>query len=93
MSPTKIAQIGKMKVNAIISGIKLVDNVLRICCFASASAGKSPQIRCTTDSVPQNFSLATLTGLLKIGYRLAIIIILQTLGLVEQSVNIISSEE
>ena len=72
MSPTKIAQIGKMKVNAIesamngISGIELADNVLRICCFASASAGKSPQISCTTDSVPQKFSLATLTGLLKI---------------------------
>ena len=47
MSPKKIAQIGKMKVNANesamngISGIELVDNVLRICCFASASAGKA----------------------------------------------------
>ena len=49
-----------------ISGIELVDNVHRSCCFASASAGKRPQIRCTTDSVPQKFSLATLTGILKI---------------------------
>ena len=61
-----------MKVNAIesamneISGIELADNVLRSCFFASASTGKCPQIRCTVDSVPQKFSLATLTGLWKI---------------------------
>ena len=47
-----------------ISGIELADNVLRSCCFATASAGT--QIRCTTDSAPQNVSLATLTGLSKI---------------------------
>ena len=47
MSPTKITQIGKMKVNAIesamneISGIELADNVLRSCCFATASAGNA----------------------------------------------------
>ena len=58
-----------MKVNAIesamneISGIKLADNVLHSCFFASASAGKCPQIRCTVDSVPHKFSLATPTGL------------------------------
>ena len=45
MNPTKITQIGKKKVNAIeramneISGIELADNVLRSCCFATASAG------------------------------------------------------
>ena len=66
-----------MKVNAIesamneISGIELAVNVLRSCFFASASADKCPQIRCTTDSVPQNFSLATLTGLWKIHRLLA----------------------
>ena len=49
---------GKTKVYAIasamneISGIELADNVLRSCCFARASAGKCPQIRCVTDSVP-----------------------------------------
>ena len=70
MNPTKITQIGKTKVNAIesamneISGIELADNVLHICCFASA--GKCPEIRCTTDSFPQKDSLATLTGLWKI---------------------------
>ena len=67
MNATKINQTGKTKVNAIesamneISDIELADNVLSSCCFASASAGKSPQIRCTTDSVLQNFSVATLT--------------------------------
>ena len=72
MNPTKITQIGKKKVNAIervmneISGIELVDNVLRSCCFASASAGKCPQITYTTDSVPQKVSLAMLAGLWKI---------------------------
>ena len=30
-----------------------------------ASAGKCSHIRCTTDSVPQKVSLATLTGILK----------------------------
>ena len=47
MNPTKITQIGKKKVNAIeramneISGIELADNVLRSCCFATASAGNA----------------------------------------------------
>ena len=100
MNPTKITQIGKTKVNAIesamneISGIELADNVLRSCCFATASAGKCPQIRCTTDSASQKVSLATLIGLSKINRRqLVIIIIFQKLGLVKQSVNIISSED
>ena len=100
MNPTKITQIGKTKVNVIesamneISGIELADNVLRSCCFATTSAGKCPQIRCTTDSVTQKVSLATLTGLSKIHRRqLVIIIIFQKLGLVKQSVNIISSED
>ena len=69
MNPTKVTQVGKTKVNAIESamnensGIELADNVLRSCFFASASAGKCPQIRCMTDSVPQKVSLATLTGI------------------------------
>ena len=47
MNPTKITQIGKKKVNAIeramneISCIELADNVLRCCCFATASAGNA----------------------------------------------------
>ena len=76
MNPTKLTQIGKTKVNAIesamneISGIELADNDLDSCFFASASAGKCPQIRCTTDA-PQKVSLAMLTGLLKIHRRQA----------------------
>ena len=58
MNYTKKKKNGKTKVNAIasamneISGIELADNVLSSCCFARASAGKCPQIRCVTDSVP-----------------------------------------
>ena len=57
---------GKTKVNAIasamneISGIELADNVLRSCCFTTASTGYCPQIRCATDSATQKVSLATL---------------------------------
>ena len=60
MNLTKITQIGKTKVNVIeideISGIELVDNVLCSCCFSSA--GKCPQIRCTTERLcyPKSFS-------------------------------------
>jgi len=47
MNPTKITKIGKKKINAIeramneISGIEIVDNVLRSCCFATASTGNA----------------------------------------------------
>ena len=59
MNPTKITQIGKMKVNAIesamneISGIELADHVLHICCLASAGKCSQISLRCTTYYVPQ----------------------------------------